>query len=527
VGLFGRRDAASSALEQHSHDQARPWLVGASLAMMLAALLLAWTATWALTTVPVLSLSDPQVAMTVKEFDIAISSLVALAVTLLGRAIVAYEVFTGRPLPRDRFFSQWRSTVIVAGGFGAVVSLILVIGLRPIYSLMLATAMMTLFYALSSWRSFADREAFMARLRPFLASQNLYERLTRPSEPPSENKQAQQLFATLCADLLNTQAGALVPLGRLESFAGPPLFYPPDDDAALPDMGGWNRRFSPEVRCLPTGTERLAWAVPLWTRDVLAGVLFLGQKRGGGPYSEEEIELVQAGGERLLDLLAGSELARLSLDLLRQRLVEARVLEGRGRRVLHDEVLPELHTAVLYLSAAGSGADPSRQDAVAMLTAAHRRISDLLRASSPDLPASLARDGLAAALRGLIAADFSVEFDRLDWQIQADAEEQGKTLQPLAAEAVYFAARELVRNAARYGRGAAAGSPLALTIRMECLAGRLRLVIQDDGVGLGSRTGADGAGSGLRIHSAMLAAVGGSLEVSAVEPHGACAVMIV
>jgi len=522
LGMLGRADAAASALEQHSRGLARPWLVGASLAMLLAALVLAWTATWALTSVPVLGLSAPGVEDTVKRFDVAVSSLVALAITLLGRAIVAYEVFTGRPLPRDRFFSQWRSTVVVAGGFGGLVSLVLVIGLRPIYGLMLATALMTVFFALSSWRSFAEREAFMARLRPFLASQNLYERLTRPLELPAENLEARRLFDTLCAGLLGASAGALVPLGRLESLAGPPLTYPRGEALALPDGMLWSKRFSPDTLCLPTGEARLAWAVPVWTRDALAGIFFLGQKRGGGPYSAEEIELVQAGGERLLDLLAGSELARLSLDLLRQRLVEARVLEGRGRRVLHDEVLPELHTALLYLSAAKNGSE----DAAAILSAAHRRVSDLLRASSPDVPASLARDGLAAALRGLVELDFAGEFSQVVWAIEPGAVEMARVLQPLEAEAAFYAARELLRNAARYGRGGEPGRVLTLTVGLRAQYGRLHLLIEDDGVGLEGREPSQSAGSGLRIHSAMLAAVGGSLELRPGQPGGACGLIV-
>ena len=126
-----------------------------------------------------------------------------------------------------------------------------------------------------------------------------------------------------------------------------------------------------------------------------------------------------------------------------------------------------------------------------MLSAANRRISDLLRASSPDLPASLARDGLAAALRGLIATDFSAEFGHCDWQIDPEAEEHARALQPLTAEAVYFAARELVRNAARYGRGAESGGILTLTTHMDRVDSRLRPVIQDNGIGLGSRAGGD------------------------------------
>jgi hypothetical protein len=146
--------------------------------------------------------------------------------------------------------------------------------------------------------------------------------------------------------------------------------------------------------------------VALWSERGLAGVLFLGEKDSGSPYSEEEIELAQAAGERLIDVLAGSEMARLSLELLRQRMAQARVLEGQSRRVLHDEVLPELHTSVLYLSGVLEAGAEVRQ-AVETLTAAHRRISDLLRESAPGVPARLAQDGLAAALRLLLEGDLA------------------------------------------------------------------------------------------------------------------------
>jgi signal transduction histidine kinase len=247
-------------------------------------------------------------------------------------------------------------------------------------------------------------------------------------------------------------------------------------------------------------------------------VLFLGQKKSGSPFSEEEIELAQAGGERLVDLLAGSEMAHLSLDLLRQRLTEARVLEGQGRRVLHDEVLPELHTALLYLSE-----NAQNRDSVEILSAAHRRISDLLRASSPDVPARLAEAGLGAALRSLVELEYSKDFTTVAIEMTADGEEAARLLTPLAAEAVYFAARELVRNAASYGRGGSAGRALSLALRLDLQDDRIRVTVEDDGVGIGNSAGSPASGNGLRIHSAMLAAVGGSLEVNPGQFCGTCA----
>ena len=521
LDLLRMRDASLSALEARSRQLARPWLMGASLAMLLSALLLAWTATWALTSTPLPSLSNPAVARTVKEFDLAVSALVALAVVCLGRSIVAYEVFTGRALPRDRFFSQWRSTVLLAGGFGLAASWTLAVELRPVYGLMLATALVTLFYALSSWRAFAEREAFMARLRPFLASQNLFDRLTAPGAGTQIGESARGLFETLCRDLLDVRAAVLAPAGRLAALAGPPLTYPADHPVALPSSAEWSGDFPIGARCLAVGGSELAWAVPLGPQGE-AGVLFLGDKRSGSPFSEEEIELAQAGGERLVDLLAGSEMARLSLDLLRQRLAEARVLEGQGRRVLHDEVLPELHTALLYLSA-----NVQNRDSVAILSAAHRRISDLLSASAPDVPARLAQAGLGAALRGLVELDYSADFNLLKVEIAQDAEERARELPSLAVEAVYFAARELVRNAARYGRGEDAGQALTLELRMELRDGRLLVSVQDDGVGPGAAAGLSASGSGLRIHSAMLAAVGGSLTVAPANPQGTLAQILI
>ncbi len=518
LDLLRRQEAGISPLEARTRRQARPWLIGASLVMLLAALGLAWTAIWALSSVPIPSLTNPSVEITVKLYDLAVSTLVGLAVMLLGRSIVAYEVFTGRPLPRDRFSAQWRSTVLLAGGFGLVASWSLAVGLRPIYSLMLATMLVTFFYALFTWRSYAEREAFMARLRPFLASQDLLNRLTASSAPTRMDDSARDLFETLCSDLLNVELAILAPAGRLAALAGPPLTYPSGLEIPHPPLAELSVRFSPGVRCLALGEERLAWAVPLGPQGALTGVLFLGNKLKGGRFSEEEIELAQSGGERLVDLLAGSEMARLSLDLLRQRLAEARVLEGQGRRVLHDEVLPELHTALLYLSE-----NAANRDAVEILSAAHHRVADLLRASSPDVPARLAQSGLGAALSALVEVDYAADFTSVCLEFEPAAVERARQLPPLAAEAVYFAARELVRNAARYARGDQPARELTLLARLELRDQRLQLTIGDDGIGLGEGRAPAASGSGLRIHSAMLAAVGATLELAPAQPHGTLA----
>ncbi|RPJ51454.1 MAG: hypothetical protein EHM21_02680 [Chloroflexi bacterium] len=525
-----RKPPIGSPLETRARQRARPYLVFASMALLLAGILLAWTALWALNTHPVPTLSNAQTERIVQQFDLGVAALVALAITLLGRAIVGFEVFTGRPLPRNRFLRQWRSTVILAGGFGAAAAFTLTIELRPIYSLMLATGLMTLFYALYSWRSFVEREDFMERLRPFVASQNLYGVLTTPQSESEGSTRA--LFDTLCRDVLEVRLATIVPAGALATLAGPPLAYPESSAAPSIDASGWPGRFSRQVRCLPAeqagepggAFPGIDWAVPLWSSRGLDGVLMLGEKINGNPFTEEEIEIAQAAGERVLDLLAGTEMARLAMELLRQRLAQAHVMDGQGRRVLHDEVLPELHTTLLHLSALAPG-EPSIRQAMSSLSKAHRQIADLMREMPLPVPHRLVQGGLAAALRSLVEHDYANDFNEVEWRIAPEAVEYARGLPLFVNEVLFFAARELVRNAAIHGRERenenSDALPLCLEISLEIKNG-LHLAITDNGSGFRSRgpDAAGGSGNGLRIHNAMLAAVGARLEVLPLPERG-------
>jgi signal transduction histidine kinase len=91
----------------------------------------------------------------------------------------------------------------------------------------------------------------------------------------------------------------------------------------------------------------------------------------------------------------------------------------------------------------------------------------------------------------------------------------------LEAEVLFYAAREAIKNSARYGR-AAQGKPLELGIRVNSQEG-LRMVIEDNGTGVDPRIEPvqahhrGGSGQGLAIHSTLLAVIGGSLSLDS-EP---------
>jgi signal transduction histidine kinase len=199
--------------------------------------------------------------------------------------------------------------------------------------------------------------------------------------------------------------------------------------------------------------------------------------------------------------------------LQRQRLSESHVLDQRTRHILHDDILPRLHTALLELSRDGDSSALSHSDTITLLAEIHREISNLLL----DLPGAstleVSRLGVFEALRQVLDGELKDGFDAVSWQIPAEVEQSARSLPPLAAEVLFFAAREAMRNSARHGRSSIDKSPLHLKVSASDLNG-LELVIEDDGVGLGEAGPyTSGSKQGLALHSTMMAVVGGSLAV--------------
>jgi signal transduction histidine kinase len=525
LDALGRPGFSGRPMGDLARRRARPWLVATSVVLLLVSLLVAGSMVWILTSAQRRMADNvyEEMALTVAGLDLVISTLIAISVVLLGQAIVSYEVFTGRTLPRRGFLRHWRNAAVLAVGYSALVSWTLVIQLRPIYSLLLTAVLMVSFYALLSWRTLYERGRTMAQLRPFAASQRLYDSLLAPTHPEVDTE---ALFQALCDQVLNVQQAYLVSLGPLAPLLGSPLAYPKDLLPPQQPVATVVAQFEPsQTTYLPLDPARyggLRWAVPLWSERGLVGALLLGEKRDGGLYSEEEVEIARASGERLLDTLAAVETARRLMALLRQRIAQVRVMGGRGRGILHDRVLPQLHTAILYLS--GVQGDPAVTQAVEALTAAHHQLSDLVRDAALDTPQRLAEQGLVAALRALVEQDLGDGFDLVAWHVEPDAEASARQLPLFVGEVIYFAARELIRNAARHGRGGDADRSLRLGVSLT-LEEELCLTVEDDGVGF-APLGAPvperptGGGQGLRFHSTMLTALGARLEVMPLPEGG-------
>jgi len=501
---------------QLARRRARPWLIGATFALLAVSLLVALVILWVASTageIPIYrpGAYSPNLARTVALFDLVIASLIATSVLLTGQAIVSYEVFTGKSLPRRGLIGYWRWAIILACGFSVMVGLGLTLSTPPIYSLLLSICLMVAFYALLGWRSYIDRQRFISNLRPFVSSQKLYEQLLNPTSLSGE-LDIREPFNALCKDVLEARQAYLIPLGAQAPLFGTPLAYPqgtPPHPASLTKVLLEHRQEKPLYISLePKEFNDTNWAVPLWNQSGASGILLLGNKVNDGLYTQEEIEFSGTVCERLVDIQASAEMAKRLMALQRQRLVKSQVLDRQTRRVLHDDVLPSLHAAMLTLNKPGTEISKEQENTLSQLSDLHRQIADLLHSMPVD------------ALQEVVQVELRHAFDHVNWQVAPRAAEKAEKLTPIKAEVLFYAAREAIRNAAQHARDETSDSQLRLDVTIAWQGGSvssqagLQILVEDNGVGIGKIENKErNSGQGLALHSTMLAVIGGELSV--------------
>jgi signal transduction histidine kinase len=454
-------------------------------------------------------------------FDLVISGCISGAVILLGQAITEYEIFTGKSLPRRGLSQLWRRTLILAAGYSLLMGWSLVIQLRPVYSLLLGTLILAAFLAMLGWRQYAERERLMSHLRPLLTRQRLYDRSLNPGE--AEPFAVQPLFETFCEQVFGVKKAFLLPLGSVAGLVQEPVVHP--KQAGPVDLPGWrstimDRSWSPGSTGFPCPAamgQDFCWEIPLWNDRGLAGLLVLGEKKDGGLYTQEEIEVAQAAGEQMLDTMATAELARRLIRLQRQQMAESQVYDRQLRRALHDDFLPRVHEILLAVDSLEVPREAQKEPVLNTLADLHRQISNLLRGLKAHHTPEVQRGGLVEALRRVVEDEQEGAFRQVVWRVSPPVEEQLLLLPPVTAEVVYYAAREAVRNAAVHA-GEAAGRLPALTISAAC-KGNLEIQVEDDGGTLSQAVpGVEkGTGQGLVLHSTMMSIVGGSLHFDRVD----------
>jgi hypothetical protein len=457
---------------------------------------------------------------------------------------VRQGILVERRLPQRGYLSHWRGMAIVAGVFACVVTAMTAIEPEALPELLLLVALVAGACAVVTWQSYVAHDKLLAQLRPFVASLAVGNVGWLATDPAEVERSVSALFTSLCRDVLGASRGRLsLTAGRLHRTF---TYEAPYDLESEP-------RDERDTR---------EWSLPVSDERGVVARLVLGPRADGAGYTSADLEVARACGQRILDAVGEFAAAQAIASLARQRGLEAELSAALPRRVLHDEVLPRLHLAMLKLESlrarqavpAGGAARAPRDEEVARserlrhdlgevvteLGVAHHDLAALMRAA-PVVNQRRLQHGLVSALRAGLDGEFRGTFDALEWQTDPEAEAAANELPVITADLLLGAALEAVRNAGRHARGDDLHRRLSLRVTLATDAQSVSLAVRDDGIGLQSEVvpGAAldppsaplealppmptlspapaattaGTRSGLLTHGALLALVGGALTV--------------
>lgn len=486
--------------------------------------------------------------------DLFAMGAVAFIILFLGYSVVRHGILIERPLARRGFLEQWRGIVIVATAVAVFIAWLVMLTQNnamltqsDLSGLLVITSLATVAYALFTWSSYTAHDRYIALLGPFLQSTNLRHWLNTDLQKTEQSMET--LFFHLCQDVLEVRAA------RLEVLAGPlrrsfsycwPFFD--ERDRQTDSTVSTNKLYaektilpwSPDVtatrmRITVEGQPMICWVLPIYDELGLVAKLFLGPRQDGSGFTDEDMELAHACGQRILDTLRDHEAMQTVAGLLRRRIVDVKLLDAQHRRVLHDEILPQMHLALLRLETLRPfvnshddvepcptiAPDLALQEAIECISDSHRRLAAMMRSTTPSTPHRLERDGLMHAIHVMIVHDFEQAFDEVQWEVPEETMHRiDEAIPPALAEITFAAVQEALRNAARHGRGIDIHRRLCLTFKAS-LDPHLEVLVTDDGVGIHSTSSTTtGTGGGLLTHSALLAVAGGSLTVKSTPNEG-------
>jgi hypothetical protein len=472
--------------------------------------------------------------------DLAVQAALAALGLLVGWAVVRQGILVERRLPQRGYLSHWQGMALVAGILATVVAWMAALLPEALPDLMLLVALVTAASALFTWQSYMAHDRLLRQLRPFVVSLAVGHTGWLSADPRDVERNVEALFTSLCRDVLGAARGHLsLTAGRLHRAYA---YKAPEEAITDP-------------------RDAREWALPVSDERGVVARLVLGPRVDGAGYTSGDLEVARACGQRILDAVGEFAAAQAIASLARRRGLEAELSAALPRRVLHDEVLPRLHLAMLRLEALRArlpaaaaatvgapapvrespaqeaGLDDELGTVVRELGHAHHDLAALMRAA-PTANMRHLEHGLVGALRAALDGEFRGTFDELQWEAEPEPEARtaADALPTITADLLLGATLEAVRNAGRHARGGDMHRHLALRVSLTTDEHWVSVAVADNGVGLqseGVRGGrilpensgdaispfttepsdVPGTRSGLLTHGALVALVGGALTV--------------
>ncbi|HNK55712.1 MAG TPA: hypothetical protein PLL86_05785, partial [Leptospiraceae bacterium] len=424
-------------------------------------------------------------------------------IVIVGRAVISYQVFTGRYLAMKSLKEYWKniSIFVFANGFILVCSGLLGYStdLKQVLINFLAIFSIVQVQMISRKREEENKKT----LKPFLFNENLYLSITDTSQ--RIEFQLEKTFQLLCDTTLNTTRACLIPLGAYSSYIPKPLFYP--EEKLDFKINNFLSQVPQNKSLFYLNREKFSGyvlGITIQDKNENIGVLYLGVKKDYTLYTEEEIDIARIGSGKIMDLLSVAEISRLLVNLQKKQLMDSKILDHQTRRVLHDDILPEIHSIMIEIDSMTN--ELAKKNLINSLSDLHKKISNLLKLI-PLHPTNLNHTNFIIEIENLVKSELGGE--SVQYQIQEEAEKKLELLESIALEVIYYAVRELLRNISRYARSPDRALEVQIYLILE--NGNLELWIEDNGKGYEESKEQKGAGQGLLLHSTLMAVIGGAL----------------
>lgn len=495
--------------------RARPWLIASSCMLLIVSLMVTSFMVWVVFNSWKYQKYDTyfMIYSIVEITDLVISSFISLAVLSLGQAITSYEIFTGNTLPRRGLFRNWLNTIFLAAAYSIIIGAGLTGRIAVIHYLIFTAFLMTGFYVMANKRFYIERERFMSELYPFVKTQNIYNNLLNESEDAEHSENSS--FYAMCKDILETEKACLIPLGYFSPLINKKFYFPEISECNVDIDSIVNKENLHNHLCYMLSSnnpDKYILYVPLWNEKGLTGLLFIGKKIDNGLYSQEEIQIARSISERIIDIHASTQMAKTLIDTQRKKMTETKLIDSQTRRILHDDILPILHTSIIDINS-----DTDKQEIISSISSAHKKISDLLANNGNDNLTKVSKDGLIKAVKIFVEKEMKNHFESINWEINQEAEEYLINLSLTVNEVIFYAIREIIRNSAKYAKNEQGKANLTVKVEIDK---ELKIIIEDDGQGINSETKSiAGSGQGLKLHSTMIAVIGGYLSVESEKNH--------
>ncbi|MBM9500807.1 sensor histidine kinase [Leptospira sp. 201903071] len=437
-------------------------------------------------------------------FLIGIQLFVAVAILVLGRALISYEIFTGRILPKISLRREWRNAVL---GFVTLSGIYLVLGIFKFQKIEL---FLCISYVYIVSRTFLLKKNKDLRLEEnsILRSIMIPEEFSRNrfSEEKEIQTRFQISFEILCSKILETSKGFFLNENKIPFIPDLLLQYPSSTEFSDKiEFKYSNLIFEKDGLAYLNDENSFGYVLCIRVENDHSGTgfLFLGQKIDGGLYAEEEVEIAKAAVAWMLNSLFVESNAQTLSSLQRKHIEEQRIADYKTRQILHDEILPDIHSSILELSQIPPV--PVIGEQIQLLTDLHKKVSGFLR-ELPDTSLEIQRLGLIDALSRRMGSEF--EFSWFEWKYDSKLKENFPITKPEILEILFYACRESIRNAVRHSGEGNKEKVFISFQEKEGILIRIKNRVAKKEFEL-----VETAGQGLTIHSALLKVFGGYLTL--------------